>query len=183
MKSRSFIAALLLAVAAACVNSGVNPVGTWTRPVSEADLGVSGTEYLTFCGDSSFSVVSDMELVYSDSVFLCHFGFRSSVSGQWAYADGCIRMCYDSSAFLLDTIPGCVAIRGVEGPLSDSVAVAMARDLKSGLSEYYRSVYEGMSAPEGLLLKGVALSGDTFGAHLDDSSIVRWKRVSGTCPL
>lgn len=173
-----FVGALALAACGACVGGGAPLEGTWVRPVADPDLGVAGTEYLTFAHDSTFSVVSDLTLEYADSLFVCSLGFRTKVGGRRLEEAGAVSLVYSPGSFGLDTVAGRVAIGSRTGVLADSVREAMAADLMRGLTEYYRLVYEGYSFEPGLVLGRPAVSGDIFGAFVDDTVAVRWTRCA-----
>lgn len=168
---------LLPALCLCCTGPAVDPTGTWERPVADVDLGVHGMEHMTFRDDSTFVLENEMTLQYEDSAFACDLGFHSTVCGRWKPVDMGVRMRYDIGTFFLDTIPGSMRISIRYGEFADSLASALAEDVKTGLSEYYRSVYEPFGTADGLELKELAVCDDVLVAMVNDSVLLRWQRA------
>jgi len=179
MRRRIYIGlTAFLTVLCSCADAATDISGTWMRPVSEADLGVSGTERLSLGGDSVFTDTNDLTLAYSDSTFECRLRFRTSVTGVWSLDGDSLMLSYRPTTFGIDTVVGGVSLSSKRGILTDSVRNAMTHDLVGRLSLYYRAVYEEMQAPHGLRLTGVCTAGDLLVARLADSTAVQWDRVT-----
>lgn len=173
----SFILLLCL-IWTACSSSVDTPLGSWTRQVSEDDLGVEGKEIIIFRADSTFMAQNLMVFNHVDSVFSCSISFTTEIQGFWECGSDHIKLRYDTDSYRFDTIPGALRIDSRQNTFTDSLRRAMIADLTAGLSEYYNAVYRELGSSEGLTLSKPAVGQNFFAALLDDSLAVRWTKTT-----
>lgn len=173
------LAAIVLNVS--CSDTHTIYLGSWQRIISDLDLGIDGSEILTFSSDSILEITNNMTMSYCDSNFNYTTKFVTVIIGKWSVDDNKITAHLDTSSYTFDTIPGKTLLIPAKANMAREAINALSRmnrDILSNLKAFYRETYA-----DGKVLnidKAIVINDTILSGFCNESQII-WYKTKTDC--